>query len=112
MSEQYIAVEGRRVRVVHGGAGRPLVLLHGWSFNADDWVNSGIFAKLAASYEVYAVDMPYGVKTKSERFQAPRPEYAKFLRRSSWRSSPRWTRPYWPYGESGTRFRLLLTQSC
>ncbi|ABO08588.1 alpha/beta fold hydrolase [Pyrobaculum calidifontis] len=81
MNERYITVEGRQVRVVQGGSGKPLVLLHGWSFNADDWVNSGIFARLAASYEVYAVDMPYGVKTKSERFQAPRPEYAKFLRR-------------------------------
>ncbi|MGC8994542.1 MAG: alpha/beta fold hydrolase, partial [Pyrobaculum sp.] len=34
MSENYITVEGRRVRYLVGGSGKPLVLLHGWSFNA------------------------------------------------------------------------------
>ncbi len=80
MNEQYITVAGRRVRFVAGGSGKPLVLLHGWSFNADTWVESGIFDELAKHYAVYAIDMPYGVRTKSERFHAPRPEYAKFLR--------------------------------
>jgi len=80
MNEQYITVAGRRVRFVAGGSGKPLVLLHGWSFNADTWVESSIFNALAKHYAVYAIDMPYGVRTKSERFHAPRPEYAKFLR--------------------------------
>jgi len=80
MNEQYITVAGRRVRFIAGGSGKPLVLLHGWSFNADTWVESGIFDTLAKHYAVYAIDMPYGVRTKSERFHAPRPEYAKFLR--------------------------------
>lgn len=81
MGEAQIEVEGRRVRYIHGGAGKPLVLLHGWSFNADTWVESGIFAKLAQRYSVYAVDMPYGIRSKSDKFRAPRPEYAVFLRR-------------------------------
>lgn len=80
MNEQYITVAGRRVRFIAGGSGKPLVLLHGWSFYADTWVESGIFDALAKHYAVYAIDMPYGVRTKSERFHAPRPEYAKFLR--------------------------------
>ncbi|MGB9704866.1 MAG: alpha/beta fold hydrolase [Pyrobaculum sp.] len=81
MSEKYVAVEGRRVRYLVGGSGKPLVLLHGWSFNADTWVESGVFNTLASHFTVYAIDMPYGIKTKSERFQAPRREYAVFLRR-------------------------------
>ena len=80
MKEEFVQVGGRRVRCLTGGAGRPLVLLHGWSFNADTWVESGIFDAFAERYAVYAIDMPYGLRTKSERFRAPRPEYAKYLR--------------------------------
>jgi Predicted hydrolases or acyltransferases (alpha/beta hydrolase superfamily) len=80
MNEQYITVAGRRVRLIAGGSGKPLVLLHGWSFNAETWVECGVFDALARRYAVYAVDMPYGVRTKSDRFHAPRPEYARFLR--------------------------------
>ena len=80
MSEKFIIVGGKRIRYISGGSGKPLVLLHGWSFNADTWVESGIFPSLASRYEVYAIDMPYGIKTKSERFKAARPEYAVFLR--------------------------------
>lgn len=80
MSEKYIEVGGKRIRYLQEGSGRPLVLLHGWSFNADTWVEAGIFQRLAAQFEVYAVDMPYGVKSRSEHFKASRPEYAKFLR--------------------------------
>lgn len=80
MREEYVEVGGRRVRYIAGGVGKPLVLLHGWSFNADTWVESGIFPALAKHYTLYAIDMPYGTKTKSERFSAPRQEYAEFLR--------------------------------
>lgn len=80
MSERYVEVRGRRVRLLQAGAGEPVVLLHGYSFNADDWVASGILRALSANHAVYAIDMPYGVKTRSERFQASRPEYAEFLR--------------------------------
>ncbi|ACB40701.1 alpha/beta fold hydrolase [Pyrobaculum neutrophilum] len=80
MKEAYIEVGGRRVRYLAGGSGRPVVLLHGWSFNADTWAECGVFSRLAERYSVYAVDMPYGVRTKSERFSAPRREYARFLR--------------------------------
>ncbi|MEZ0320142.1 MAG: alpha/beta hydrolase [Pyrobaculum sp.] len=81
MSERFIEVDGKKIRVVEGGGGRPVVFLHGWSFNADDWVNSGVFPTVSQEFRVYAVDMPYGVKSKSEKFRAPRPEYARFLRR-------------------------------
>ncbi|MFN3803872.1 MAG: alpha/beta fold hydrolase [Pyrobaculum sp.] len=75
-----VTIGGRRVLYLEEGAGEPLVLLHGWSFNSDDWVRSGIFHKLARHFRIYAVDMPYGLKTRSDRFNAPRREYAKFLR--------------------------------
>lgn len=79
MSE--ITVEGKKVRFIEAGRGLPLVLLHGWSFNSDTWAESGILQELATRYKIYAIDMPYGVKTKSERFKASRREYAAFLRR-------------------------------
>lgn len=81
MSEKYIYVEGRKIRYLHDGVGKPVVLLHGWSFNADTWVEAGIYQRLVNMYEVYAVDMPYGLRSKSDHFKAPRVEYAKFLRR-------------------------------
>jgi Predicted hydrolases or acyltransferases (alpha/beta hydrolase superfamily) len=80
MKEVFLNVEDKRVRYIVGGSGKPLVLLHGWSFNADTWVESGIFSAFAERYTVYAIDMPYGIRTKSERFHAPRAEYARFLR--------------------------------
>jgi pimeloyl-ACP methyl ester carboxylesterase len=43
MNEQYITVAGSKVRLIAGGSGKPLVLLHGWSFNAETWVECGVF---------------------------------------------------------------------
>lgn len=81
MSERFVEVGSVKIRVLEGGSGRPVVLLHGWSFNADDWVASGIFQAVSREFHVYAVDMPYGIKSKSDKFRAARPEYARFLRR-------------------------------
>ncbi|MFN7105771.1 MAG: alpha/beta fold hydrolase [Pyrobaculum sp.] len=75
-----VTIGGRKVLYLEEGAGEPLVLLHGWSFNSDDWVRSGIFHMFAKHFKVYTVEMPYGLKTRSDRFTAARREYAKFLR--------------------------------
>ncbi|CCC81308.1 alpha/beta fold hydrolase [Thermoproteus tenax] len=81
MEEGNRAVEGVRIRYLRDGSGPPIVLLHGYSFNADDWFTSGIAPELAKEYAVYAFDMPYGAKSKSSRFRASPREYAGFLKR-------------------------------
>ncbi|MBP1450100.1 MAG: alpha/beta fold hydrolase, partial [Thermoproteus sp.] len=79
MEEGTITVEGTRIRYIAEGSGKALVLLHGYSFNSDDWFNSGIAQALARSYAVYAIDMPYGAKSKSDRMRADARGYARFL---------------------------------
>lgn len=82
MEEKAIAVEGIRIRyLVEGGAGKPLVLLHGYSFNSDDWFKAGVAQELARKYAVYAIDMPYGAKSKSGRTRLSAKGYAEFLRK-------------------------------
>jgi pimeloyl-ACP methyl ester carboxylesterase len=58
----------------------PVVLLHGYSFNAATWVEVGLLDTLADAYSIYAFDMPYGVKSRSDKLTAEsREEYADFL---------------------------------
>lgn len=80
MPERVITREGVRIRYVEEGLGKPLVLLHGYSFNADNWIASGIVQSLTRDYKVYAIDMPYGAKSKSSKFKSNAEGYAKFLR--------------------------------
>jgi pimeloyl-ACP methyl ester carboxylesterase len=57
------------------------VLLHGFSFLAETWVEMGLFDELAEKYRVYAFDMPYGAKSRSDKFSTEnRDEYADFLK--------------------------------
>lgn len=81
MPEKTLTLEGVRIRYIEEGSGRPVVLLHGYSFNADNWFSSGVAQALAESYKIYAVDMPYGAKSRSSKFRANAEEYAKFLRK-------------------------------
>ena len=57
------------------------MLLHGMSFSAETWVDIGLFEELAQAYSVYSFDMPYGMKSRSDKFDAPnRDDYAEFLK--------------------------------
>lgn len=68
------------IRYLQRGTGIPVVLLHGYSFYAETWVEVGLFDALAGDHSVYSFDMPYGAKSKSDKFNAEnRDEYADFL---------------------------------
>ncbi len=81
MEEGTLSLEGLRIRYIRSGDGKPVVLLHGYSFNADNWYSSGIAQSLAENYTVYAIDMPYGAKSKSSKFRSDAKGYARFLRK-------------------------------
>ncbi|WP_054841872.1 alpha/beta hydrolase [Vulcanisaeta distributa] len=78
MSENWIIVNGRSVRYLVHGEGKPMVMVHGLNFSADDWINccGNDFEGL----KIYAVDMPYGPKSRSDHFM-PRndDDYANHL---------------------------------
>lgn len=78
--EQWATIKGLNIRYLVKGTGNPFVLLHGFSFFAETWIEIGLFDELAEKYIVYAFDMPYGLKSKSDKFEAGnRDEYAEFL---------------------------------
>ena len=78
--EHVLSIKGLRIRYLQKGKGIPVVLLHGYSFYAETWVEVGLFDALAVSHRVYAFDMPYGSKSRSDKFNADnRDEYADFL---------------------------------
>ena len=79
--EHWATIRGLKIRYLMKGTGNPFVLLHGFSFLAETWVEMGLFDELAKKYRVYAFDMPYGVKSRSDKFSAEdRDEYADFLK--------------------------------
>jgi len=78
--EHSLSIQGLRIRYLQKGTGIPVVLLHGYSFYAETWVEIGLFDELAGDYSVYSFDMPYGAKSRSDKFSAEnRDEYADFL---------------------------------
>lgn len=80
--EHYVYVNNNlKVRFLNEGRGNPIVLLHGYSFNADTWNEINLIRALSEKYNVYAIDMPYGIRSKSDKFIAEnRDEYADFLK--------------------------------
>jgi abhydrolase domain-containing protein 14 len=78
--ERAISINGLRIRYLEEGKGLSVVLLHGYSFSADTWREISLFDELSKEYRVYSFDMPYGLKSKSDKFNAEtRDEYALFL---------------------------------
>jgi abhydrolase domain-containing protein 14 len=78
--EHSLSIQGLKIRYLQKGTGIPVVLLHGFSFNAETWVETGLFDELSKDYNVYSFDMPYGTKSMSDKFSAQnRDEYADFL---------------------------------
>jgi abhydrolase domain-containing protein 14 len=66
---RWVEIDGGRIHfLIEGpGGGRPVVLLHGFSFRAETWEQIGTMAALAgAGYRAYAVDLPgFGRSTGS-----------------------------------------------
>lgn len=78
--ENSLSIQGLRIRYHQKGTGIPVVLLHGFSSSAETWVEVGLFDELAKDYNVYSFDMPYGAKSRSDKFSAEnRDEYADFF---------------------------------
>jgi abhydrolase domain-containing protein 14 len=78
--EHVLSIKGLRIRYLQKGKGIPVVLLHGYSFYAETWIEVGLFEALAVDHRVYAFDMPYGSQSRSDKFNADnRDEYADFL---------------------------------
>jgi len=78
--EHSVSIRGLKIRYLEKGKGAPIVLLHGFSFCAETWVEIGLFGELVQDYHVYSFNMPYGIKSRSDKFDAKsRDEYAEFL---------------------------------
>jgi len=78
--EHILYIKGLNIRYLQKGTGAPVVLLHGYNFYAETWVEVGLLDALAVDYSVYSFDMPYGTKSRSDKFNAEnRDEYADFL---------------------------------
>ncbi len=79
--EYYTYVNNLKIRFLNKGKGYPIILLHGYSFNANTWDEISLIQFLSEKYNVYAIDMPYGPKSRSDKFITEnRDEYAEFLK--------------------------------
>ena len=47
---------GIQIHYLEEGTGQPVVLLHGYTSNAESWIRNGVFAELAKGYHVIALD--------------------------------------------------------
>ncbi len=78
--EHSLIIQDLKIRYLQKGTGIPVVLLHGFSFSAETWSEIGLFDLLSADHSVYSFDMPYGSKSRSDKFDAEnRDDYADFL---------------------------------
>jgi pimeloyl-ACP methyl ester carboxylesterase len=78
VSEHWVRVNNRLVRYVIKGDGKPIVMVHGFNFNADDWINC--CGDKLPGFRIYAIDMPYGPKSRSDHFTPREPnDYAHHL---------------------------------
>ncbi|WP_243679967.1 alpha/beta hydrolase [Vulcanisaeta souniana] len=77
MSEYWVTINGKSVRYLVKGDGKPMVMVHGYSFNANDWINC--CGDHFPGFKIYAVDMPYGPKSRSDHFMPRDDGYANHL---------------------------------
>jgi len=55
--DQFFESNGVRIRYVEEGSGEPVVLIHGFTQNADrGWIDTGVFQELAKRYRTIALD--------------------------------------------------------
>ncbi len=67
--EVNVEINGHNVRYFEEGEGRPVVILHGASFNAEIWVKTGTLEAIAkAGWKAISVDMPGFGKTERNNF--------------------------------------------
>ncbi|TMG04909.1 MAG: alpha/beta fold hydrolase, partial [Chloroflexi bacterium] len=66
-SGRHLEIEGKRVFVFHRGAGRPILMLHGFPTSGYDW--RSVIDGLASAYRCVALDFPgYGLSDKPEAY--------------------------------------------
>lgn len=67
--EVNLDIEGHNVRYFEEGTGKPVVILHGASFNAEIWVKTGTMDAIAKSgWRPISVDMPGFGKTERNEY--------------------------------------------
>jgi len=55
--EAFFDSAGQRIRYIEEGQGTPVILIHGYTTNTErQWVQTGVFAALAAQYRTIALD--------------------------------------------------------
>ncbi|MFB6470220.1 MAG: alpha/beta fold hydrolase [Vulcanisaeta sp. AZ3] len=78
MREDWIRINNKRVRYLVQGNGKPIVMVHGLNYNANDWLDC--CGDRLTSLTIYAIDMPYGPRSKSDHFTPSEPnDYANHL---------------------------------
>ncbi|MGC8596281.1 MAG: alpha/beta fold hydrolase [Thermocladium sp.] len=79
--EKFDEVSGIRFRYIEAGSsGDPAVLVHGFNFDSNAWVNAGVVDFLSRNHRVYAIDMPYGPRSRTTHINGDIDDYAAFLR--------------------------------
>jgi pimeloyl-ACP methyl ester carboxylesterase len=54
--DRFFDSAGIQIHYLEDGAGEPVVLLHGFTSSAENWVRNGVFTELAKHYHVIALD--------------------------------------------------------
>ena len=79
--EMHGSINGIKYRYLASkSSGSPVVLVHGFNFDSNAWVESGVFDFLSAHYAVYAIDMPYGPRSRTDHINGDEEDFAEFLR--------------------------------
>lgn len=78
LKEKFVDVEGIKMQYFTGGAGQPVLVIHGWplSIHLPHW----ILEELARSFRVFAVNLPGFVGTEAPNFIPTIDNYARHLR--------------------------------